>query len=483
MPFTWNFLRTTSPGKQPLVIYKAHCWLRGDKQRPYVDFNPTNTYAPVARHESIRLLFAMAANFNLIVEGVDVDNAYLYGDLDVPIIMEQTCDSSGKQAHPGYVCRLLRSLYGAVQSGEIWGEVLHEYLIELCFKQSSVDQRTYFFRPSSEHYMALVIVVDDMIFAANTQDLIDDFKRRTSERFKVKILGPVQSFIEWNVNRTSAGIFPDQQKYLKSLIHEQSLGHLKPVETPFPTNADITIAHERDSPLSTFHNSRYRSLVGGLLYAAVCTRPDLSFPVGILAQNVHAPTERHYSLAKRVVRYILGTLDHALFYPSQVISDLEFFCHAEWAGFHDTRRSTTRFEGNFNGTSIVWSSKRQSMVSLSSAEAQYISLSSYGKTVIWIRRLFQEFMKSIPVVEEPYFAPTKIHMDSTAAISLAMKEQVSQSNKHISIKFHHIPELLAVGRIVLTYIRSKDKPADALMKTRTADQLRKLTSLMRMRSC
>ena len=92
-------------------------------------------------------------------------------------------------------------------------------------------------------------------------------------------------------------------------------------------------------------------------------------------------------------------------------------------------------------------------------------------------------MTGIPVVEEPSFAPTKIHMDSTAAISLAMKEQVSQRNKHISIKVHHIRELLAIGRIVLTYIRSKDNPADALTKTLIADQLHKLTSLMRLHSC
>ena len=389
VPCTWNFRIKSNPGKNAPIIYKARCCLRRDKQHPYVDFDSTNTYAPVARHESIRLLFATAAKFNLIAEGVDVDNANLYGDLDVPIIMEQPCDSSGKQAYPGYVYRLLRSLYGAVQSGEIWGGVRHEYLIELEFKQSQVDQRTYFFRPSSEHYLALVIVVDDMIFAANSQDLIDGFKRRISDRFKFKLLGPVQSFIGWNVTRTSNGIFLDQQKYLKSLIQEQNLGHLKPVETPFPANADITTAHEGDSPLSPFHHSRYRSLVGGLLYAAVCTRPDLLFPVGILARNVHAPSDRHYSLAKRVVRYILGTLDHALFYPSQIISDLEFFCDADWAGCHDTRRSKTGFEGHFNGTPIVWSSKRQSMVSLSSAEAEYISLSSCGKTVIWIRRLFQ----------------------------------------------------------------------------------------------
>lgn len=189
--------------------------------------------------------------------------------------MKQPTDSSGIQECPGYVCRLRRSLYGAVQAGEIWGSVIHFFVLNLGFKQSSVDERTYFLRPSSGHYMILLIVVDDMVFASSSQQLINDFKQQLSTKFKIKLLGTLKSFIGWRVKRNAQGLYVDQSKYLKNLVEENNLSHLESSPTPFPSNTDLTAAHEGDTMLDAFLHKRYRSIVGGILYAAVCTRPDL----------------------------------------------------------------------------------------------------------------------------------------------------------------------------------------------------------------
>ena len=452
--------------------------MRGDKQEAYRDYDPEHVHAPVARHETIRMLLAKVAATDLCLEGLDIANAYLYGDMDIPVLMQQPTDSTGILERPGYAVLVYKSLYGGKQCGSIWGTVLHTTLLSWDFRQSHIDSRLYFFTSSDGRYVILVVVVDDMALASNDQPLLDHFKQKFSARFKVKLLGRLKSFIGWEIYRDSSGLYVSQSTYFQKMLREHNLSPLNAVSCPLPLSADLTESHDGDTLLSPRDHARYRSLVGSLMYAAVCTRPDLSFSCSILARAMHKPSIRHLALAKRVVRYVAGTLKRGLFFSASHRSPLIAYSDADWAGCRTTRRSTSGTIITVNGSPIWWSSKRQSLIALSSAEAEYISMSSCANHITWMRRLFLELNMLQPYSASWKLSSTQTFTDSSSAISLATRDQVSERNKHIELKVHHVRELIKNGTLFLAHIPTTQQPADILTKPLGKDRIDYLLNII-----
>lgn len=178
--------------------------MHGDKQEPYCDFDPDDLYAPVARHETIRMLLAKVAAQGLILEAADVANAYLYGDLSKPVTMEQPKDSSGVQQKPGHVALVVKSLYGHKAAGQIWGNVIHMTVVLRGFTQSTQDSRLYFLKLPTG-IVILIIVVDDIALASNNPSLLEEVKLKLTQTFKVKLLGPLRCFIGWRSSAPLSG--------------------------------------------------------------------------------------------------------------------------------------------------------------------------------------------------------------------------------------------------------------------------------------
>jgi len=222
VPYTWVFKVKPLDAEGRKFMEKARCCLRGDQQLAYVDYDPTNIYAPVASHDSIRMLLALAAAEDSYLEGADVSNAYLYGDLTIPIIMQQPTDSSQKLAKPGYACKLLKSIYGAKQAGEIWGSLLDKSLKKWGFKVSRYDHRIYLYRQGAE-YVTIAIVVDDLAFASNSTRLMNQLKENLASNFDVKLFGKLTSFVGWNISNQQNGIKIDQRGYVKSMLKEHGM--------------------------------------------------------------------------------------------------------------------------------------------------------------------------------------------------------------------------------------------------------------------
>lgn len=197
LPFTLVFRLKPLDEDENLVLCKARCCVRGDLQEALLDYGPEATYAPVASHESIGTLLAIAAQDGLIAEGGDVENAYLYGDIDAEFIIEQPTNSSGKEYHPGKVCRLLKSMYGL---NHIWDSVLCNTSLQWGFKQSRIDHRV-FFKVSDNMFVVLVIVVDDMKFVSNAPLLLDYLKDKLRSTFHVKLFGSFRAFTRWEVSQ------------------------------------------------------------------------------------------------------------------------------------------------------------------------------------------------------------------------------------------------------------------------------------------
>jgi len=481
VPFTWVFKLKQIDGDGKRFLHKARCCLRGDKQTPFVDFNPDNTYAPVAAHETIRLLISYAASHNLILEGADISNAYLYGKMDIPILMEQPTNSTQVQERPGHLAILQMSLYGAKQAGELWGSLLNSTLMEWQFKPSNVDARLYFFRRGPS-FVIMAIVVDDIAFASNSRELLEDFKVKLAAQFDIKLFGKLSSFIGWKVEQGPSGIKISQGAYARNLLDRHGMSHANVVHTPLPEDADFLPAYDGEPTLDHEGHSEYRSIIGGLIYLTSSTRPDLCFPVSVLARHLHAPTERHWTLLKRIMRYLIFTMQYGLHFPSKewTESSLGASVDADWGGCYETRKSTTGFLLTVNGAPIHWRSRRQTVVALSSAESEYIALSSCAKDVSWMRRIFWEIAHQEVWHDHISFQGTVMDADSPAAMSLAQNPQVSARNKHIDLKIHHVRDLIKRGVVILNYVMSENQPADLLTKIMNRRTLARMVHLLKL---
>lgn len=184
LPFTWNFwIKDTSSGDE--MMYRARCWVCENLQMSYKDFDPDAPYALVVRHETIRMLLAKVVAQKLFMECTEVDNAYLYGDMDKPDIMNQPTNSSAKLKYSENICLVVKSLYGALEAEKIWSSHLHKKLATLNFKQFSRDQRLYYlFRKS--RFIIPIIAIDDMACASSSKVLIDNFKHQLLTTSRVK---------------------------------------------------------------------------------------------------------------------------------------------------------------------------------------------------------------------------------------------------------------------------------------------------------
>lgn len=466
VPFKWTFRAKKIDSELLEFLFKARCVLRGDFQTEGIDFFQDEIYAPVASHPAIRLFFSVVASEDLQIEGCDIDNAYLFGLLDIPIRMAQPTDSSQVLAMPGHDVLLIKSLYGAKQAGCIWGQTLHEKLCSMNFVQSQVEERIYYF-VRGPLFLILCIVVDDIAFASNNGTLMNEFKQKLQVEFEVKLYGDLKSFIRWDITRTPKAIFINQKSYCQRLLSRFDMQDCNPVCTPLPMNADVGPCYLGETPLSPSAHHTFRAMVGGIAYLANSTRPDLSFAIGCLARSLHAPSSRHLSLAKRILRYIKQTMHYGLRFPVGkpiLPSSLRAAVDADWGGCTQSRKSTTGYIFAVNGSPIFWKSKLQTIVALSSGEAEYVAISACARDITWLRRLVYEMVNRRFCTEDSFISATFLEVDSSAAISIASNKTSTKFTKHIGLKFHHARECIQNNLIYLEKVESNNQVADPLTK-------------------
>lgn len=227
----------------------------------------------------------------------------------------------------------------------------------------------------------------------------------------------------------------------------------------------------------------YRSIVGFISYLSVSTRLDLSFPVSVLSRKLHNPTNKHLQMAQLVMRYLSGTVKYSLHYGRSFAPrphELVFCVDADWGGVLDTRRSTTGSIIAVNSTPVYWPIKRQTVISLSSVEAQYVHFFQCQRrymdteTNVGIFELFHVYHQRTEIN-----LPTYTFRDSTVALSLSTKpQQASVRTKHIDLQVHHVCELVAAAVVSVSYVRSDQQPADILTKPSTREGLERFISAM-----
>jgi hypothetical protein len=446
--------------------YKARLVAKGFNQRPGIDYD--ETFAPVAKFNSIRVILALAAKLDLEIHQLDIKTAFLNGDLDEEIYMKLP---DGLTSKPGIVCKLKKTLYGLKQSPRMWFKKFDAFLTGIGFIPSTADVCIYH-RKRMDSIDLFGLYVDDGILAG-TLDSITNVSKEVACRFDMQNCGPIQLIVGLKVTRDRAqGTLSINQSHLCLQVLERfNMGECSSVTTPMQPNQHL-LPLPKDDAIPTFDRSdpanvpcdvtSYQRIVGSLMYLMTGTRPDLAFSVSILSQFNARPSQAHYNAAIRVLRYLRGTHDYGLTYRSTQYSPnndkviLYGYSDADWANDVTSRRSVTGYVFYCCGGVISWSAKRQPTTALSSTEAEYMALTQATKEAIWLRRLLLElgFPQQI----------TTIFEDNQSTIALAKNPVHHQRTKHIDVRHHFVREQVEIGSIQLEYIPTTDMIADALTK-------------------
>lgn len=441
--------------------YKARLVARGFSQVEGLDYN--ETYAPVASMVSIRMLFAFAASCSLEIAQFDVKTAFLYGDLDETVYMEQP---EGFVTDKTKVWLLRRSLYGLKQSPRQWNLKFSRFLQSLNLEMSSNDN-CIFYRMSP--LLIIAIYVDDGIIFAREQASIDETLEYLKRDFEVHDMNS-STFLGFQFHRGTRGeISLHQTNYIKSILKRFNMSNCKPVETP--TTLTKPSLEQIERSMIPASDVPYREAIGSLMYAAVTTRIDIAHAVNVTSRKVENPSQEDWMMVKRIFRYLKGKEHYSLVYKANAKRELAAYCDADFAGDSKTHRSTTGSVYLYGDSPIHWRSKRQALITLSSTEAEIVSLCSTVKEVIWMRKLAIE----LDLIPEQ---PTVVFCDNQSAICVATKEQGSQRTRHMSVQANYPKEQVEKGEIEIKHVKSEYQLADALTKPMTTQKFLSSMSIL-----
>ncbi|XP_072080868.1 uncharacterized protein [Arachis hypogaea] len=426
--------------------YKARLVAKGFTQVPGHDY--FDTFRPVVKMNTLKILLAVAATRDWIVHQLDVNTAFLHGDLPEDVYMK--VPPGLKVDDSTLVCKLTRSLYGLKQASRQWHTKLATILIGLGYHQSKHDD-CLFTKDSSNSFTALLVYVDDLVLAGNCMVEIQAVKDHLHKLFQIKDIGELKYFLGIEFARNREGIAMYQRKYCLELLEDYGMLATKSATTPMDYSRQLS--KSTGTRLKT--NTEYRRLIGRLLYLAN-TRPEISYAVGKLSQFLECPTDKHFEAGLRVLRYLKSSLAQGLFFSTK--SDLEVigYSDSDWAACPDSRRLVTGY-CFFLGTSLIaWKSKKQN-VTRSSAEAEYRALAAATCEAQWIRFIMND-------LKFPQIKPIAIYCDSQAALYIAANSVFHERTKYIEADCHIVRDKTKEQVIKLLPIKSAEQAADILTK-------------------
>ncbi|KAM1775099.1 hypothetical protein ACFX12_044389 [Malus domestica] len=475
---TWELVNR--PSEKPVIgvkwVYKVKLNLdgfvqknkprlvaKGYSQKPGVDFN--ETFAPVARLDTIRTLIALTAKKGWKLHQLDVKSAFLNGVLEDEVFVEQP-QGFTSQEFPEKVYKLRKALYGLKQAPRAWYNEIDSYFTEKGFQKNPSEATLYTKTESNNKTLIVSIYVDDVVYTGNDAAMMEEFKEEMMKRYEMTDLGLLHHFLGIGVIQEASSIFIHQKKYAKTLLEKFGLKGCKPVSTPLIANEKLK-KKDGSEPADV---SLYKSIVGSLLYLTA-TRPDLMFSASLLSRFMQNPSKIHMGTAKRVLRYVQGTLNYRIKYEMGKSSILIGFCDSDWGGSEDDSRSTSGYAFTFESGVFSWASVKQQSVALSTAKAEYVSASEATAQAIWLRFILKDF-------GELQVEATPLLCDNTSAIAMTKNPVFHQRTKHIKRRYHFIREALQDNTIKLIYCSTEDHIADIFTKALPNERFNYLKGLL-----
>ncbi|GKB08822.1 retrovirus-related pol polyprotein from transposon TNT 1-94 [Tanacetum coccineum] len=360
-----------------ISAFKARLVAKGYRQREGLDY--FDTYAPVARISSIRTLIAISAIKGLYIHQMDVKTAFLNGYLHEEVYMEQP-EGFVIQGQENKVCRLVKYLYGLKQAPKQWHERFDTTVISFRFKHNSANMCIYT-KSTKDYTLVTCLYVDDMLIISITINGISKTKSYLSSNFKMKDLGEVDTILRIKVKRTNDQISLSQSHYIEKILTKFQHLHIKESNVPFEPSVHL----EKNSGRAVAQ-LEYASVIGCLMYATHCTRPDIAFAVSKLSQYTSNPSLEHWRAVSKVLGYLKRTSALNLTYTSYP-GVLEGYSDASWVNHTGDSKSMSGWIYTLAGGAVSWASKKQTCISHSTMEAEFIALAAAGKEAEWMRDL------------------------------------------------------------------------------------------------
>jgi transposase InsO family protein len=436
--------------------YKARLVVKGYRQKEGLDY--FDTYSPVTRITSIRMLIAIAALYNLEIHQMDVKTAFLNGDLDEEIYMEQPEGFvvTGKETK---VCKLVKSLYGLKQAPKQWHEKFDNAMMSNGFKINECDKCVYIMH-TSKGYVIVCLYVDDMLIIGSDNEMIKSTKRMLNKQFDMKDMGVADVILGMKISKTSDGYTLSQSHYIEKILGKFGKYDERPARTP--VDPSLHLPKNKGDSVSQLE---YSQIIGSLMYLMNCTRPDIAYAVSKLSRYTHNPGKDHWKAIVRVLRYLRYSVNYSLHY-TRYPAVLEGYCDANWISDTKDSKSTSGYVFTLGGAAVSWKSTKQTCIARSTMESEFIALDKAGEEAEWLR----QFLEDIPMWPKPVPAIC-IHCDSQSAIGRAQSNMYNGKSRHIRRRHNTVKQLLSSGVISIEYVKSKDNIADPLTKGLSREQV------------
>nr|GEX61400.1 hypothetical protein [Tanacetum cinerariifolium] len=416
-----------------VIRNKSHLVAKGYAPKEGIDFK--ESFAPVARLEAVRLFIAYAAHKSFTVYQMDVRTTFLYGPLKEEVYVNQP-DGFVDPYHPDKVYRLKKALYGLKQAPRTWYNELFNFLVSKGFSKGSIDPNLFITKHRGD-ILLVQIYVDDIIFGIQ-------------------------------IHQSTRGIFINQAKYAQEILIKHGMTSCDNVGTPMATKhlyADLS-----GTPVD---QTKYRSMVRELMYLT-SSRPDIMHATCFCARYQAKPTEKHLTAVKRIFRYLKDTIHMGLWYSKDTSFELTAFLDSDHAGCLDSRKSTSGGIQFLGGDKLVsWSSKKQDCTSISSAKAEYVSLSACCAQVLSMRTHLTDYGF--------HFDKIPVYCDSKAAIAISCNLVQHSRTKHIDVRYHFIKEKVEKGIVEFFFVGTEYQLADLFTKALLEERFNYLVRRLGMR--
>ena len=447
--------------------YRARLVALGYSQIPGVDY--TDNFAPVAHDVSFRIALARMMVEKLDSLVMDVETAFLYGDIEEEIFMKSPIGMEeidpGSSTEDCY--QLKEGIYGLCQAArQFWKKFVDTTKQESFGFQVSPADPCVLFKEDNLGICIIIMYVDDMLIIGKKEQ-IEDFASKIQKVFSVKIQHNLADYLgcEFHMNKERTKGWLGQPSIIKSL--EQKFGERAIKErlslTPGTPRFTARRVENPEDKVNQQDHEIYRSGVGTLLYLTKHSRPDICNPVRELSKTMDAPAPAHLKEMYKLIRHVLATKGYGLKFElrKDIIKwALKALSDSDFASDKETRISVFGYIIYFCGIQIAWRSKGMKSVVLSTTEAEYMALSEVVKELKFIVQL----LETMNIKVEP---PITVYVDNVGAIWLSNNRTTSDRTKHIDIRTSFVKEYQEDGKIIIKFVKSEENEADIFTKNTT----------------
>lgn len=439
--------------------------------------NYVENYAPVMKDNTMRMMLALAVINKWKIKQMDAKNAFLNGNIDYDTYL---IPPPGSNCSKNMVWKLKKGLYGLKQAPLIWYKTLATALTNAKYKVSILEPCVFY---TKEKDCIILVYVDDILITGKDEQTVEKAAKCLNDVFVMKDLGTPKVFLGVNLDITNNDLRMNARSSIEKMQQDFEIETPKhKMKTPMTKGFESNF-HDKSPPLSTTDHSKYRSIVGTLLFFSKMCRPDISFAVSVLSSNLVTPKMAHLKAAYKVVQYIIQTKERGIRYgDKKVINEFQDFRYLDktkdaaikdynettdyritvmtdssWGNHIEDRRSQGGYIVLLNDLIIGWGSKKIRTIAESTAEAEYMAISEGNKEAIYFRNLLVEIGFNIGYVD--------LCVDNIAALTLSSHNTQHQKTKHIAIRYHKIRQLVNDKIIKLNYVNTNDNLADIMTKS------------------